>query len=226
MTIAGLDDATAALSGAVLGPRELEAALGFDPLAVLTPEERAAVGRLPFTAADWETARAEGEMLVLRVPRAPDGALTMLRLAERLGGGFDPKVHKGVGYALRDEWTIDIQAFATEDTAPAGWYLVRRAPLGATCNRPYREQDAVLETLGATRPGIPRRRSAVEVAFDTLCWAKVRGERLLEGTWDWTRSASSDQGYAALGEHGAGGLGVIAYSRAVRFGTLGVCPQR
>jgi hypothetical protein len=28
------------------------------------------------------------------------------------------------------------------------------------------------------------------------------------------------------GEFGERGLGVIAYSRAVRFGTLGVCPQR
>jgi hypothetical protein len=226
MTIAGLDDATAALSGAVLGPRELEAALGFDPLAVLTPEERAAVGRVPFGPADFEQARANGEILVLRVPRDPDGPLTMMRLAERLGGGFDPKVHKGVGYALRDEWTIDIQTFATEDTAPAGWYLVRRAPLPATCNKPYREQDALLATLGTPRAGVPRRRSAVEVAFDTLCWAKAHGERLLENAWDWTRSESSDQGLAALGEHGAAGLGVIAYSRAVRFGTLGVCPQR
>jgi hypothetical protein len=31
---------------------------------------------------------------------------------------------------------------------------------------------------------------------------------------------------AALGEFGPDGLKVIAYSRAVRFGTLGVCPQR
>lgn len=226
MTIAGLDDATAALSGAVLGPRELQAALGFDPLAVLTPAERAAVERLPFGPADWERARADGEILVLRVPRDPDGPLTMMRLAERLGGGYDPKVHKGVGYALRDEWTIDIQAFATEDTAAAGWYLVRRALLKSTCNKPYREQDAALAALGAGRAGVPQRRSAIEVAFDTLVWSKARGERLLADGWDWTRSASSDQGLAALGEHGEQGLGVIAYSRAVRFGTLGVCPQR
>jgi len=37
---------------------------------------------------------------------------------------------------------------------------------------------------------------------------------------------STDQGYAALGEFGPHGLRVIAYSRAVRFGTLGVCAQR
>ena len=34
------------------------------------------------------------------------------------------------------------------------------------------------------------------------------------------------QANAALGEFGPHGLRVIAYSRAVRFGTLGVCAQR
>src|SRR5579884_3393173 len=97
-----LAEATRMLGGAVLGPRELAAALGF-----LTPAERAAVARLPFGAADLERARAEGELLVLRVPRDPEGPLTMLRLGARLAGGFEPRVHRGVGYLLRDEWTID-----------------------------------------------------------------------------------------------------------------------
>jgi hypothetical protein len=73
---------------------------------------------------------------------------------------------------------------------------------------------------------VPPRRSAVEIAWDTLLWQRARGERLLASTWDWSRSETSDRGLAALGELGEPGLGVIAYSRAVRFGTLGVCPQR
>lgn len=223
MTIGGLDAAADALEGALLGPGELEGALGFDPLAVLSADERRAIGRIPFSPADLAAARTDGEMLVLRVPRAPDGPLTMLHLVERLGGGLDPKVHQGVGYSLRDEWTIDAQSFATADTCPAGWWLVRRTPLAATCNRTYGAQDAL---LGDSSPGRPRRRSAVEIAFDTLLWHRVRGERLLAGAWDWSRSESNDQGFAALGEFGERGLGVIAYSRAVRFGTLGVCPQR
>jgi hypothetical protein len=220
--IDGLEAATRALGGAVLGPREIAAALGFDPLAVLTPAERARVTRIPFAASDLERARAEGEMLVLRVPRDPDGPLGMLRLTTRLRGGLDPAVHKGVGYLLRPEWTIDDQPFATEETCEAGWCLVRREPLPATLNRVYPEQDAAL----AAAPGRLRRRSAPEVAFDTLCWHRVHGERLLGRWWDWSRSLSTDQGYAALGEFGDGGLRVIAYSRAVRFGTLGVCAQR
>src|SRR5579884_4090460 len=193
-----LAEATRMLGGAVLGPRELAAALGFDPLGVLTPAERAAVARLPFGAADLERARAEGELLVLR----------------------------GVGYLLRDEWTIDDQPFATAETCAAGWWLVRRLPLPATLGRTYREQERALAALGPADSARPRRRSAVEIAFDTLCWQRVHGERLLAAVWDWSRSPTPDGGYVALGEHGPEGLHVVAYSRAVKFGTLGVCAQR
>ena len=225
MTIAGLDAAIDAL-GTVIGPAEIAAALGFDPLAGLTAEERSTVARVPFSRDELARARTEDEILVLRVPRGPDGPLTMLRLAERLTGGLDPRVHKGVGYMLRDEWTIDRQPFAAEETCPAGWRLVRRQPLPATRNLGYREQDVVLDGLGPTRPGVPRRRSAIEIAWDCLLWQRARDERLLADAWDWSRSESNDRGLAALGEFGPQGLGVIAYSRAVRFGTLGVCAQR
>src|SRR5437879_8330169 len=225
MEIAGLEEASRLLGGAVLGPQELAAALGFDPLAALREDGRPAVARIPFGAADLERARADGEMLVLRLARDPEGLLTMLRLAARLDGGLDPKVHKGVGYLLRDEWTIDDQPFATTETCPPGWRLVRREPLATTLNRTYRDQDTVLTAAGPNAAA-PRRRSAVEIAFDTLCWQRVHGERLLGGHWDWSRSETTDRGYVALGEFGAPGLRIAAYSTGVRFGTLGVCPQR
>jgi len=221
--IAGLDEARRTLAGAVLGPRELAAVLGFDPLAVLDDAERAAVARLPFSTADLERARGDGEILVLRIPRSPAGPLTMVGLATRFGGGLDPRVHKGTGYMLRPEWTIDDQPFAVEETCAAGWWLVRREPLPTTLNRTYNQQE---DALGATPGGRPRRRSAAEIAFDALCWQRAHGEHLLARTWDWSRSVSTDEGYAALGEFGPEGLHVIAYSRAVRFGTLGVCTQR
>jgi hypothetical protein len=221
--IAGLADAQRILGQAVLGPRELTKALGFDPLETLTPEERRSVARVPFPSADLERAKAEGELLVLRVPRSPVGPLTMLALATRLGGGLDPRVHKGAGYLLRPEWTIDDQPFATEETCTAGWWLVARTPARSTLNRNYASQETI---LGNGAAGRPPRRSAAEAAFDTLCWQRVHGERLLSDAWDWTRSLSTDQGHVALGEFGPDGLRVAAYSRAVRFGTLGVCPQR
>jgi hypothetical protein len=220
--IPGLAAAERALGGAVLGPRELAAVLGFDPMRVLNADERRAVGQLPFAPAELERARTAGEMLVLRLPRGPEGPLSILELASQLGG-IDPAAHKGVGYSLRPEWTIDEQPFAREETCAAGWWLVRREPARDTLNRTYQAQDAL---LGAHAPGRPHRRSAVEIVYDTLLWERVHGERLLRETWDWSRTVSLDQGYAALGEFGEKGLRLIAYSRAVRFGTLGVCIQR
>lgn len=220
--IPGLEAAQRALGGAILGPRELAAVLGFDPMRALTADERRLVGQIPFGSADLERARTAGEMLVLRLPRSPDGPLSILALAEQLGG-IDPAAHKGVGYSLRPEWTIDGQPFAAEETCAAGWWLVRREPSRETLNRTYQAQDAA---LGPHAPGRPHRRSAVEIVYDTLLWERVHGERLLAKTWDWSRTVSLDQGYAALGEFGEKGLRLIAYSRAVRFGTLGVCVQR
>jgi hypothetical protein len=225
-TIAGLSEARELLGDAVVGPEEIQQAFGFDPLAVLTADEAERVGRLPFDRVALETAKRDGEMLVLRVPRDTDGPLTMLRLASRVAGGFDPKVHRGVGYQLRDEWTIDTQPLATAETCDVGWWLVRREPLHATLNCNYGVQDTALAALASNGTRAPSRRSAVEIAYDTLLWFRARGERLLPSCWDWSRSGSTDRGYAAVGEFGPAGLGVIAYSRAVRFGTLGVCPQR
>ncbi|HWP65600.1 MAG TPA: hypothetical protein VNO26_06795 [Candidatus Limnocylindria bacterium] len=225
MTIHGLSEARRALGDAVLGPEEIGAALDVDPLADLTAAERAAVERIPFDSTTLAAARPAGEMLVLRIPRLEGAPLTMLSLAARLSGGFDPKVHRGVGYSLRDEWTIDTQPFAGSETPTAGWYLVHQQPLPSTYNRLYRAQDALLAAL-ASANGRPPRRSAVEISYDTLLWHRARGTRLLASVWDWSRTPSSDHGFVAVGEFGDAGLGVIAYSRAVRFGTLGVCPQR
>jgi hypothetical protein len=225
-TIAGLAEAREVLGGAVLGPEEITHGFGFDPLAGLQAGEAKAIGQVPFDRASLEAAKRDGEMLVLRVPRDAEGPLTMLRLASRVADGFDPKVHTGVGYQLRDEWTIDSQPLATEETCAAGWWLVRREPLRATFNCNYGVQDTALAAMNAAGPRSPTRRSAVEIAYDTLLWFRSHGERLLPTSWDWSRSGSTDRGYAALGEFGSAGLGVIAYSRAVRFGTLGVCPQR
>jgi hypothetical protein len=225
MAIQGLEAARRILGDAVIGPEELAAALGGDPLANLSADERAAAARVPFDGAALEAARRDGELLVMRLPRHGERPLTMLGLAEILGG-LDPRVHRGVGYSLRDEWTIDTQPFAASEACALGWRLVRREPLPETRNRLYRAQDAALAARSGDRAGKLRRRSAVEIAYDTLLWHRLRGERLLADAWDWSSTPSSDNGYVAVGGFGDDGLGVIAYSRAVRFGTLGVCAQR
>jgi hypothetical protein len=224
MSIQGLNDARRILGSAVLGPEEVAAALGVDPLATPNAADRTAMERIPFDVAALEAGAAAGAMLVLRIPAVDGLPLTLLALGARLQGAIHPKAHQGVGYALRDEWTIDTQPFAQAETCAPGWYLVHRTPLPATCNRLYRLQDGVLAALPGPA-GRPRRRSAVEAAYDTLLWQRAWGERLLADAWDWTRTPSSDQGFVAVGEFGPDGLGIIAYSRAVRFGSLGVCPQ-
>jgi hypothetical protein len=225
MMIQGLTDARRILGSAVIGPEEVAAVLGADPMNELGAEDRARVSTLPFDTTALERARADGEMLVLRCATLAGTPLTLLALEACLHDALDPKVHRGVGYSLRDEWTIDSQPFAATETCATGWYLVRQRLLPATCNRLYRLQDSVLADL-PDGSGRPRRRSAIEIAYDTLLWQRARGARLLADGWDWSRTPSSDHGFVAVGEFGDAGLGVIAYSRAVRFGSLGVCPQR
>ena len=77
----------------------------------------------------------------------------MLALAKRLGG-IDPAAHKGVGYSLRDEWTIDAQPFATEETCAAGWWLVRREPARRDA-QPHLSGAGRALARPATRPGAP-----------------------------------------------------------------------
>lgn len=224
LTITGLDEARGILGDAVLGPEEIVAVLGDDALAAVGPEARPAVERVPFDRATLERGAGDGAMLVLRLGHDAAGPLTIVRLGQLLPDGLDPRVHTGVGYALRDEWTIDTQPLGTTETCVPGWALVRRTPLPATLNRTRDAQDAVLAALPAgTRPA---RRSAVEIVWDTLLWRGARGERLLADAWDWSRSGSTDAGFAAAGDFGDAGLRIIAYSAAVRFGTLGVCVQQ
>jgi hypothetical protein len=80
-----LDDAVRALDGAVLGPNELAGALGFDPIAVLTPAERAAVETVPFSNGELADARAQASSWSC-VSRATRGPLYDARLAEHRRG--------------------------------------------------------------------------------------------------------------------------------------------
>src|SRR5262249_16994485 len=217
MPVVTVDEARAAIGGAMLGPDDIATVLGFDPLEALSTHERHVVSDFPFSVADLSTARANGEFLVLRVPRDAHGPLTMLRLAERLAGGLDPQVAQGGGVLLGGHGTHGAQPLAAHGPRPAGGAAGRRG-------RPV-EGGVVAEVAGG-HAGVPGRRSGVEIAWDTLLWHRTHSERLLAGAWDWSRSESVDEGLVALGEFSDKGLGVIAYSRAVRFGTLGVCPQR
>jgi hypothetical protein len=62
--------------------------------------------------------------------------------------------------------------------------------------------------------------------YDTILLHRAHGTRLLEHAWDWSSTPTQDGGFMTAGEFAPDGLKIVGYSRAVRFGTLGVCPQQ
>jgi hypothetical protein len=129
---------------------------------------------------------------------------------------------------LKDEWTVGQEPFASTATCRPGWRLVHGAPIPATRNLNYEQQEAELaryaDSLGLA--GRLSRRTAIEAVYDTILLHRAHGIRLLERTWDWSSTPTQDGGYVTVGEFAADGLRIVGYSRAVRFGTLGVCPQQ
>ena len=226
--IEGLEEARALLGGSVLGPDAVAEAFGAPLGKLLTAEEHARIRRLPFDRATLHRAEAEGAVLVLRVPRDPVGALSILRLRERFPQAFAAKgLTDGVGYQLRSEWTAAAQPFAAE--APdLGWRLVSAAPPAETLGRTHAQQAAALAAYAArlgVSPTRARRRSAIDAAYDLTLAFATDSRRLLATAWDWTRTETSDGAYVTVGNFGAGGLQILAYSAAVRFGSLGMCPE-
>lgn len=201
---------------------EVAAALGTSP-GKLPGDLGRAAAMVPFSAADLMAAHRDGGILVFRLPRDTEGPLTIERLIQRFPKCFDPKILEKVGYALRDEWGILLEPLAKTDTCALGWHLSRKAPLEATCNLPYHDQDAVLATSGR---GGERRRTAVEAAMDLVLYHACRGEKLLAEAYDWTSSKTIDAGYLNVGGFGESGMTLVGFSAAVRHASLGICPTR
>jgi hypothetical protein len=179
--------------------------------------DRAVRERLPFGNEQLMRAADDGMMLVLRVARtAAGGPLTIVELGTRFPGRAE------TGKASSDPWYAR-EPFASEETCRPGWALVDKGLYLRSRNLTYPEQDEQLRhrshLLGLTL----RRRSAVEIVYDTLLYAAVRGERLLEAEWDWSSSATSDGGFVTAGQFDGQGLHLLGYSQAVRFNSLGVC---
>jgi len=207
-----LSDAQAMLGHDVLGADEAHAVFGI----------RVEVPPLPFTAAELTAAKAAGAMLVLRLAKDPSAPLTLQRMIQHSPQSFDERYLRKMGYQLRDDWGIELEPLATTDTCTFGWALVHKQILGETRNLAYDEQDEVV-----TRDRVDvRRRTAVEAVYDTLLHFGARHVRLLDATWDWTKSRTIDGGYLNVGGFSTAGLQILSFSRAVRHGALGVCPTR
>jgi len=210
----------------LIGPEDVGRALETDPV-TFAAEDPSTLREVPYALDILEAAHARGEILLFRVPTDGAAPLTVLRLRERFPNAIQPKLFKGVGYLLKDEWTLDQEPFAATATCRLEWRLVHRAPVPSTCNLSYELQDAALARY-AVSIGLEsrlHRRSGIEIVYDTIIFERARGERLLARAWDWSDTPTADGGYVTAGEFTATGLHVLGYSRAVRFGTLGICPQ-
>ncbi len=219
-------EARALFGDAMLGPEDVARTLGTTPER-LAQADPAVLATVPYDLATLRTAHGRGHLLVFRAPSDGAADLTVMRLLEQLPGAIQAKLLQGVGYQLKDEWTLDKEPFTSTDTCRLEWRLVHRDPVPATCNLTYQLQDAALERYGVSigLEGALRRRSGIAMVYDTLLFARARGLRLLERAWDWSDTPTADGGYVTAGELSADGLRVLGYSRAVRFGTLGVCAE-
>lgn len=201
-------------------PEELEAVLG----APIGP-----VPALPFTAADLESARMDGALLVYRCARAGGTPLTIAQLVSTFPAAFREKILRGSGYQLKNDWGILLEPLAESDTCHDGWALVSSDVLPSSRNLTYPEQDVALQAYRAAN-GLHerdlRRRTAIEAVFDTVVFFAVHRRRLLEHSWDWTSTATEDRGLLQVGGFGAEGLEVIGYSPGIRHGQLGACWTR
>jgi hypothetical protein len=226
--IEGLQDARELLRGNIVGPDTVADALGAPLSELLSAEEDARIRRLPFDRSTLQRAAAQGALLVLRVPRDRTGPLSILRLHERFPKAFAAKgLTDGVGYQLRSEWTAAAQPFAAEPPE-LGWRLVCTAPPPETLGRIHAQQEGALAVF-AEQVGMSasrgRRRTAVDVVYDLALAFAADNRRLLATTWDWTRTETVDGAFVTVGNFGPGGLQILAYSAAVRFGSLGMCPE-
>lgn len=213
--------------GRLLAPDDVARLLSVAPRELAVDDIESA-RTVPYSQSALETARDRGDVLVFRAAMNGHGPLTLLRLLERFPETVQPQLLKGVGYQLKDEWTVGGEPFAATETCRPGWRLVHAEPVPSTCNLSYEQQEGALaryaESLGLG--GRLHRRSAIEAAYDTILLRRAHGTKLLEHTWDWTATPTQDGGLVTVGEFANDGLKIIGYSRAVRFGTLGICPQQ
>jgi len=216
-----VDEARALLGDDVLGAAEVVAAFGG---AVAAVRDRP----IPFSEAELVAARDRGEMLVLRAAHNQQGVgVTLLHMIERFPELFDQKLLRQVGYQLKDEWGILLEPLAATETCTDGWALVRKDILAETRNLPFDDQEPALRRYAEqVRQEAVRRRTVVEAVYDSVVYCVARQKRLLEKSWDWSGSRTLDGGYLNVGGFGARGMQILAYSKAIRHGALGVCPTR
>lgn len=199
----------------------------------LTPEEIKTIERIPFSKAELEKAKELGMMLVLRVSHDKEGKpLTINRMREVLAGedklGNPDKKKQKLFYRQPGEGWYNEEAFAKQ-AANLGWGLAMKAILEESRSKNWDEQEKVMQEWAKKNnldPKSIRRRTPVEVTYDTLAYYGANKETLLEKDYDWTAAQFSDGLLVHVGRFGSGGLRVSSDGRGSANSGLGVCPSR
>ena len=217
MSSLSTDEARTIFGEDFLGGEEVSRVFGVVPAA--------SPSAIPFSREALLTARRCGAMLVLRTGRDGDrAALTIVQMTDRYPHAFDPKLLRKSGYLLKDEWGIALEPLAAAETCTAGWAVVRKEVLQDSCNLSYDEQEVAIQRFTAAL-GLPvRRRTAVEIVYDTVLYFGARNIRLLEKSWDWSGSVTLDRAFLNVGGFSSSGMQIVGFSRGIRHGGLGVCP--
>ena len=213
-----------------LGPEAVEATFSVE----LSQDELNQIENIPFTREELEQAKKLGMMLVLRVSRVGKDKSAKPLTIKQLRGVFkgedklgDPKKKKS--QIFYDQSWYDKEDFATKATPSLGWGLVTKKILEESRNQNLDQQKEILKKW-AEKNGIDpaqiKRRTPVEIAYDTLLYYGTNKESQLENTWDWTEVRSSGGGFVSVGYFVSGGLGVGSDARGYSDSDLGVCPAR
>jgi len=216
-----------------LGPEAIKTTYGVE----LTPEELQEIENIPFTREELEQAKQLGMMLVLRVPRLGEGKterpLTIDSARELFAKGDtlgDPnKKKQKIFFGKKGSSWYDKEDFATKATPSLGWGLVSKSVLPESLSQNWDEQEKILKKWAKDNkidPATVRRRTPIEVAYDTLIYYGANKESLLEDKYDWTGVQSSDGRFVLVGSFDSDGLGVGSGTRGYANSLLGVCPSR
>lgn len=216
-----------------LGPEAIKTTYGIE----LSQDELQEIEDIPFTREDLEQAKQLGMMLVLRVPRIGEGKevkpLTIDQIREKFSGGDtlgNPKKKKQkIFYRSKGDGWYDGEKFATQETPKLGWGLVMKSVLPDSLGKNWDQQEDVLKNWAKQNkidPTLVRRRTPVEIAYDTFLYYGENKETLLEDKWDWSGVRSSDGDFVGVGFFDSGGLDVDDDTRDGADSDLGVCPAR
>ena len=213
-----------------LGPEAAEATFGVE----LSQEELEQIEDIPFSREELEQAKQLGMMLVLRVPRIGkdktakpfniNSVRGVFKAGDKLG---DPKKKKSRIFYDQD-W-YNGESFATQSTPSLGWGLVMKEVLQESRSKNWDEQEEVLKKWAKENnidPTKVRRRTPVEMVYDTLLYYGANKESLLEASYDWSGIQSSGGRFVHVGYFDSDGLDVRNGARGNSHSTLGVCPSR